>query len=384
MPATADRFFKKLDNVEYGRVELMTPDGRTRTFEGAKPGPSAQIHLKNWDVLPNLAAKGDVGLAQDYQVGNWETDDLQSLLSFALANGQVMEKYLHGNKLLQMGMRLMYLLRSNNRKGSKRNIQAHYDLGNSFYALWLDRTMTYSSAIFGTGTETLESAQHRKYDRIIDRIDCKSGSILEIGCGWGGFGERALERGDFGVRGITLSEEQRRFANSRLQGRADIVLEDYRDQRGLFDNIVSIEMFEAVGERYWPVYFQKIQALLAKKGKAVIQTITIDDAHFDRYRKGGDMIRSFIFPGGMLPSPRRFQQEAEKAGLRMTDRFDFGQDYATTLEKWMANFDANTHAVKALGFNDEFIRLWRFYLAACIAGFRTRRTDVMQVELQHA
>ena len=384
MPAVADRFFKKLDNVQYGRMELMTPDGRTRTFEGGQPGPNAQIHLKNWDVLPNLAAKGDLGFAQDYQAGNWDTDDLQSVMSFALANGDVMEKYLHGNKLLQMGARMMYFLRRNNRNGSKRNIQAHYDLGNNFYALWLDRTMTYSAALFPTGNETLEQAQHHKYDRILDRLDTKSGSILEVGCGWGGFGERALHRGDYGVKGITLSEEQRRFADNRLQGRAQIALEDYRDQRGTFDNIVSIEMFEAVGERYWPVYFEKMGALLKKGGKAIVQTITIDDAHFARYSKGGDMIRSFIFPGGMLPSPSRFKQEVEKAGLRMTDRFDFGQHYATTLERWLENFDANMPAVKAQGFNEEFVRLWRFYLAACIAGFRTNRTDVMQVELQHA
>lgn len=384
MPAAADRFFRKLDNVEYGSVELMTPDGRTRTFEGAKPGPAAQIHLKSWDVLTNLAAKGDLGFAQDYQAGNWDTNDLQSVMTFALANGEVMEKYLHGSKLLEIGTRLMYFMRQNNRQGSKRNIQAHYDLGNSFYALWLDRTMTYSSALFPTGAETLEQAQHHKYDRILDRLDAKSGSILEIGCGWGGFGERALHRGDYAVKGITLSEEQRRFSDSRLQGRAKIVLEDYRDQRGTFDNIVSIEMFEAVGERYWPVYFEKMGALLKKGGKAVVQTITIHDEHFDRYRKGGDMIRSFIFPGGMLPSPKRFKQEAEKAGLHITDRFDFGQHYATTLERWLTNFDNNISAVKAQGFDEEFTRLWRFYLAACIAGFRTNRTDVMQVELQHA
>jgi len=384
MPAAADRFFKKLDNVQYGRVDLVTPDGRTRTFEGSRPGPTAQIQLKNWDVLPNLAAKGDLGFAQDYQAGNWETDDLQSVMSFALANGEVMEKYLHGNRMLQIGARIMYFLRRNSRTGSKRNIQAHYDLGNSFYALWLDRTMTYSAALFPTGAETLEQAQHHKYDRILDRLDTKSGSILEIGCGWGGFGERALHRGDYALKGITLSEEQRRFSDSRLQGRAQIALEDYRDQRGTFDNIVSIEMFEAVGERYWPVYFEKMAALLKKGGKAVVQTITIQDEHFDRYRKGGDMIRSFIFPGGMLPSPTRFKQEAEKAGLRITDRFDFGQHYATTLERWLANFETNISAVKAQGFDEEFTRLWRFYLAACIAGFRTSRTDVMQVELQHA
>jgi cyclopropane-fatty-acyl-phospholipid synthase len=383
-PSTADHFFKKLDHIQYGSVKLTTPDGKTRFFQGKQPGPDAQIHLKKWDVVPNLIARGDLAFAQDYQAGNWDSEDLQAIMSFALANDDVMNKYLHGNKLVQIGARLMYFLRSNHKSGSKRNISAHYDLGNAFYSLWLDRTMTYSSAIYSNPSENLESAQHNKYDRIINRLGKNSGSVLEIGCGWGGFAERALTQGDFNIKGITLSEEQHRFANVRLKNNAQITLEDYRDQTGKFDHIVSIEMFEAVGERYWPTYFNKINSLLKQNGRALIQTITMHDNHFEKYRKGSDMIRSFIFPGGMLPSPKRFDQEAQKAGLKIKDEFFFGQDYAKTLEEWLKNFDANINAVKAQGFNDEFIRLWRFYLAACIAGFRTGRTNVMQVELQHA
>lgn len=382
--STADRLFRSLDRIEYGRIDLVTPDGRTRSFEGHKPGPVAHMQLHDWSVVSNLAARGDLAFAEDYQAGQWETDDLTSLMFFALQNGNAIEKYLHGSKLLQIGARLQYLMRRNSKNGSRRNISFHYDLGNEFYALWLDRTMTYSSGIFETGQENLEDAQNLKYDRIIDRLHGTSGDLLEIGCGWGGFGDRASARTGHRVRGLTLSHEQHRFAANRLRDRADIVLEDYRDQHGTFDNIVSIEMFEAVGERYWSTYFKKIASLLRAGGTAMIQTITIDEKHFDRYRRGSDMIRSFIFPGGMLPSPTRFAQEAQKAGLAVTDRYRFGQDYATTLERWLHNFDANAAAVRAQGFSEEFIRLWRFYLAACIAGFRTGRTDVMQIELRHA
>ena len=276
---------------------------------------------------------------------------------------------------------LSYLLRLNSVKGSKKNIHAHYDLGNDFYKLWLDPSMTYSSGIFKNSNDTLEQSQYNKYDRILDCLGEDKGSLLEVGCGWGGFAERAQTRGDFDVRGVTLSEEQHDYARDRLGAKADIVLEDYRHQNGTFDNIVSIEMFEAVGERYWPTYFNKIGSLLSKNGKAVIQTITMNDKDFPRYRQGGDFIRSYIFPGGMLPSPSRFEREVQKAGMQTGNTFYFGQDYARTLESWLHVFDQKKDEVIALGFDEGFIRLWRFYLAACIAGFRTGRTDVMQVEL---
>ncbi len=278
---------------------------------------------------------------------------------------------------------LSYLFRINTLKGSKKNIHAHYDLGNAFYKLWLDPSMTYSSAIFDDSTKNLEQAQHRKYDRIIDELDAGSGSLIEVGCGWGGFAERAQQRGDFDIKGITLSEEQHAFAQQRLGNSADIVLEDYRHQQGKFQHIVSIEMFEAVGERYWQTYFAKLKSMLQQKGKAVVQTITINEADFPRYRRGGDFIRSFIFPGGMLPTPTRFKQEAAKAGLKVDNEFFFGYDYAKTLGVWLNNFDAEINKVKALGFDESFIRLWRFYLAACISGFNTDRTNVMQVTLSH-
>ncbi len=381
---TSDQLFRRLDHLDTGTLELTTPDGKTRVFEGKNPGESANIELRDWRVVSNMVRKGDIGFAEDYRAGNWETDNLTALATIGLINRRALDRLVTGNNFSRTLSMLSYLLRLNSLKGSKKNIHAHYDLGNDFYKLWLDPSMTYSAAIYKNQSESLEQAQHNKYDRILDCLDQSSGSLLEVGCGWGGFAERAQDKGDFGIKGVTLSEEQHGYATDRLGNKADIVLEDYRHQHGKFDNIVSIEMFEAVGERYWPTYFNKIGDLLSKNGKAVIQTITMNEQDFPRYRRGGDFIRSYIFPGGMLPSPSRFREEAAKAGLKTGNEFAFGQDYGKTLEIWLQDFDAKYDEVKALGFDEGFIRLWRFYLAACIAGFRTGRTDVMQMELSHA
>jgi cyclopropane-fatty-acyl-phospholipid synthase len=382
--AIADRLFFQLDKLEAGVLTLVTPDGQTRTFHGKKNGEKAKLELKDWRVVANLIRKGDIGLAEDYSKGNWDTDNLAGLISLGLANRNTFHNYLIGSKVKRFMIALGYLLNSNTLKGSKRNIHAHYDLGNDFYKLWLDETMTYSSGIYKSENDTLKQAQQNKYQRIIDQLNSDSGRLLEIGCGWGGFAAQALSQGDYDIKGITLSEEQHAYANERLNGAAEIVLEDYRHQETKYDHIVSIEMFEAVGERYWKTYFQKIKQLLNGNGRAVIQTITMNEGDFPRYRKSADFIRSFIFPGGMLPSPTRFQFEAEKQGLRVENSFFFGQDYARTLEEWLNIFDAQKENVQALGFDERFIRLWRFYLAGCIGGFKTERTNVMQVELVHA
>jgi cyclopropane-fatty-acyl-phospholipid synthase len=380
----ADKLFRQLDNIESGALNITTPDGKTRTFGGKEDGEDADMVLHDWKVIPNFMLKGDIGLAEDYRTGKWESDDLVSLATLALKNRDAFEDLTKGNPFFSCLSALSYLFDRNTLRGSKRNIQAHYDLGNAFYKLWLDPTMTYSAAIFRSEEETLENAQYNKYDRLLDCLPSRSGNILEVGCGWGGFAERAIHKGDYSVKGITLSSEQREYAQRRLNGSATIALEDYRHQKGKFDHIVSIEMFEAVGEKFWPVYFRQIGNLLKKNGKAVIQTITINDKDFSHYRKSGDFIRSFIFPGGMLPSPSRFNEEAAKAEMKAENPFYFGQDYAKTLRLWLKNFDSNIDNVKALGYDDGFIRLWRFYLAGCIAGFRTGRIDVMQTELSHA
>ncbi|HRI76259.1 MAG TPA: cyclopropane-fatty-acyl-phospholipid synthase family protein [Alphaproteobacteria bacterium] len=378
-----DQFLKKLDKLEYGRFELVLPDGKKRVFEGKNPGTVSSLSLHDWKVVANLATHGDIGFAEDYKAGLWETASLPNLLTCAMENDEVIEKYIFGNGGMQFLNRFLQLLRLNTLRGSRRNISAHYDLGNEFYALWLDPSMTYSSALYRDAGETLHNAQMNKYDRIIDRLNMRSGSILEVGCGWGGFAERALQRHDYALKGITLSQKQQSFAQQKLGDKASIVLEDYRHQSGKYDSIVSIEMFEAVGMEYWATYFSKIKGLLQDNGRAVIQTITIADSRFDKYRQSGDFIRSYIFPGGLLPSPSLFRASAESCGLRVIDQHDFGQDYARTLEIWLENFDNKSADVRALGYDDGFIRMWRFYLAACIAAFKTGRTDVMQVELQH-
>lgn len=378
------QLFKSLRKTRYGGMRLTTPLNDRYHFFGREAGHYADISLHDWKALSRLSAGGDIGLAETYSEGLWDTSNLTELLMFGLENEAIFEQYIHGSTLSRMGERVRYFTRRNTVENSRRNIQAHYDLGNDFYRLWLDRSMTYSSGIFHANDETLEASQTNKNTRITDLFGGKSGTLLEVGCGWGGFAEHATRVGDFAAKGITLSQQQYEFAKARLNGNANIALEDYRHQEGLYDYLVSIEMFEAVGEKYWPVYFEKMKSLMQPDGKAIIQTITIDESRFESYRNGSDMIRTFIFPGGMLPSGERFEKAAKAAGLKVADRYEFGQDYAITLERWLKRFDAKTEEIKTLGYDDRFIRLWRFYLAACIAGFRMNHTNVMQVELRHA
>lgn len=382
---TATQLLKRLESIAWGTLQLTTPDGKQYAFKGkTQSAHVANIHVHDWQVFTNVMRKGDIGFADDYREGRWDTDDIKQLVELCIRNQAALDDMLTGSFLYRTIAALSYLFRRNSVKGSKKNIHAHYDLGNDFYQLWLDPSMTYSSALFQSDSDSLTQAQHQKYDRMLDCLDAKSGRLLEIGCGWGGLAERAINRGDFGVKGITLSREQHDYAKHRLGNDAEIVLEDYRHQTGLYDRIISIEMFEAVGEQYWATYFSKVKSLLAKNGKAVVQTITMNEKDFPRYRRGGDFIRSFIFPGGMLPSIPRFKQEAEKAGLKVHQPFTFGLDYAKTLDQWLVSFNQQSEAITSLGFDEGFKRLWRFYLAACSAGFVTNKTDVIQVELSHA
>lgn len=384
-----NRFFHLLDGMKFGHLTLTTPEGEVREFGDDHENLKADIQLKSWSVISHLLIKGDIGFAEDYRDGLWESSNLIRLTELALKNQSVLQSTIGGNKIFRLISQLGYFLKSNTLKGSKKNIEAHYDLGNDFYELWLDKGMTYSSAIFtddelNQPNNNLILAQDKKYQRIVDNLSSNSGKILEIGCGWGGFAEKAIQSGDYALKGVTLSNEQHAYAKQRLNKNADIVIEDYRKQTGLYDHIVSIEMFEAVGEKYWATYMRKIKELLSKKGKAVIQTITIDEPIFERYRKGSDFIRSYIFPGGMLPTKTRFAQEANKQGLAAEKMFSFGLSYGKTLEMWLENFDRQKNAVRNLGYDEGFIRLWRFYLAACAAGFYVQNTDVIHVELSHA
>jgi cyclopropane-fatty-acyl-phospholipid synthase len=378
-----DRFLSVLDHIDRGSLSITTPDGLVRHFQGQMAGAAATLILNDWGVIGGAIRRGDISLAESYRDGQWDSPDPVSLFEFGMQNQNILDRYISGGFLGRISSRILYFFARNTLHGSQKNIHAHYDLGNDFYALWLDSTMTYSSAIFANKNETLIQAQYRKYDRIIDRIGL-SGNLLEIGCGWGGFAERSMQRGDYRFKGLTISREQYDYATSRLGHTASIALQDYRHQTGLYDQIVSIEMFEAVGEKFWPVYFSKLKSLLSHKGVAMVQTITIAEDRFDHYRRGGDAIRTFIFPGGMLPSPERFCAESKKSGLEVSDSFAFGQDYALTLTHWLKNFDERTSIIKTMGFDDKFVRLWRFYLTSCIAAFRHGRIDVVQWELRHA
>ena len=377
------QFLKALEHIEYGSMDVTTPDGKLHQFKGHKPSVHSTLNLHDWRAIKLFATKGDTGFAEAYRDGFWDSDDLANLFVIGLQNEAALDKYIYGSLLGRIASRISYLFTRNTLDGSKKNIHAHYDLGNAFYKLWLDESMTYSSALFTSPNQNLVEAQHNKYDRILERLG-DSGRVLEIGCGWGGFAERAATKKDYEIKGLTISNAQHEYATKRLGNNAHIALEDYRLQNGKYNSIVSIEMFEAVGEKFWPVYFGKLKSLLADKGKAVIQTITIRDDYFERYRTGGDMIRTYIFPGGMLPSPQRFEQESQKAGLRITDTHAFGQDYALTVQHWLSRFESKLCEIKTLGFDEPFIRLWRFYLTCCIASFKVGRTDVMQVELSHA
>jgi cyclopropane-fatty-acyl-phospholipid synthase len=274
------------------------------------------------------------------------------------------------------------LVRRNSLSGSARNIKDHYDVGNDFYSLWLDKSMTYSSALYN-GADELYRAQQNKYERILSKFTTTRADVLEIGCGWGGFAERAAAD-SHNVTGLTISPSQHKFATDRLHGAADIRLEDYRRSKGKFDNIVSIEMFEAVGEHYWPAYFATVAERLKRGGRAIIQTITIKDELFPGYRTRSDFVRHYVFPGGMLPSLARFREEAEKAGLKFVDAFRFGKDYARTLREWLVRMQSVEGEIRALGHDQQFLRNWEFYLGICAATFEVARTDVVQVELVNA
>ena len=374
---------KAIGSLEYGTLEFIAPNGEVTICKGVHPGPSARFHIHEWDVLRRIMARGDIGLGEEYIAGTWESDSVENLVSLFLLNLDHFDDFSDGNIINRIGFVIHNaLVRRNSVSGSARNIKDHYDVGNDFYSLWLDKSMTYSSALYN-GAADLYSAQQNKYERILSKFQSPRANVLEIGCGWGGFAERAA--GDnHNVTGLTISPSQHRFATARLNGAADIRLEDYRHCKGSFDNIVSIEMFEAVGEHYWPAYFATVAERLKRGGRAVIQTITIRDELFAGYRTRSDFVRHYVFPGGMLPSLGRFREEAEKAGLKFVGAFGFGKDYARTLREWLVQMKGQENAIRALGHDQQFLRNWEFYLGICASTFEVARTDVVQVELVKA
>ena len=374
--------FGALETVQTGSLRLTTPSGECMHFGAG--GPEAVLHVKDWSMFAAVLARGDIGFGEAYIDGLWESPDIETLVAFAMTNRDQLAKCIGGALLSQRLFTLAdVMLRANSRVGSRRNIKAHYDVGNDFYRLWLDESMTYSSALYAHEGDSLEQAQARKYDRLLGASQGLGARTLEIGCGWGGFAERAVEA-DREVTAITISEAQYGYAQARVGPRAEVRLQDYRDVHGKFDSIVSIEMAEAVGERYWPKYFRAIKQNLAEGGRAAIQAIVVSDVDFPEYRRQSDFIRRHVFPGGMLLSPGKIRERAARAGLVAENEYSFGADYAHTLREWLSRFEAAGAQIRALGYPDKFIRGWRFYLAACAGLFKVGRTDVIQVELRHA
>lgn len=387
LPAAARLIVKALRNLKHGALLLRQPDGSHQLFgDGSFP---VVLELASWKPCSAALRSGDIGFAESFIAGEWKTDNLPGLLALLIRNRGEMEALVYGSWWGSLLYRLKHLLNRNSRAGSRKNIHAHYDIGNAFYQLWLDPTMTYSSAIF-SGGDDLAAGQMAKYRRIVGQLQLQPGArVLEIGCGWGGFAETAAREAQAHVTGLTLSTEQLDYARQRLTDaglaqQTDLRLCDYRDCAGQFDAIASIEMFEAVGERYWPDYFACVARNLKQGGRACIQTITIDEALFARYRQGTDFIQQYIFPGGMLPAPSAFRRMADQHGLRVVDEFRFGIDYANTLLQWRRSFLAQSEAVMAQGFDQRFMLTWEFYLAYCEAAFRAGNTDVMQFTLVKA
>ena len=377
-------------NWAIGNLTFVMPTGREIHVHGSEPGPEGRLIIRDFRFIRRALAAGDVGFAEAYMAGEFDTPDLPDLLYLFAANWDRTHHITMGNPLSWTINRIRHALKSNSRRGSKKNIHAHYDLGNAFYGRWLDPTMTYSSAKFERPGQPLAEAQTAKYAALARSMGLQSGqSVLEIGCGWGGFAEYAAKEVGAKVTAITISQEQYAFARQRMfdQGlaeQADIRLVDYRDVEGRYDRVASIEMFEAVGERYWPSYFAKINSSLAPGGRAGLQVITIADEYFDEYRSRSDFIQQYVFPGGMLASEQHLKKITQKAGFTWTGIDRFGHDYADTLAQWHASFDAVWGEIRPLGFDERFRKLWKFYLSYCEAGFRTERTNVVQLSMTKA
>ena len=386
----AKRFVERsLGTLKSGRLDMILPDGQRIVRVGEASGLHGVLEIKRWRTFANIVRRGDIGFAESYIKGDWDTPDLSALMTVLASNVDTFNDDFGARGIDRIMTTVQHMMRRNSKKQSRKNIEAHYDLGNTFYELWLDPTMTYSSAIFNEGTAELEAAQRNKYQRILDQAELEPNShILEVGCGWGGFAEVAAEAGHR-VTGITISPAQLDYAKKRLapainDGAVDLTLTDYRDLNGSYDAIASIEMFEAVGTEWWSAYMQTLKRNLKPGGKAVVQTIDIRDDLFEGYTSQADFIQTYIFPGGLIPSPERFKAAAEQEGLECVDSHYFGLSYAKTLHRWQANFKAVENNVRHLGFDTEFIRLWNFYYSYCIGGFEAGRTGVGQHTLRAA
>ena len=371
-----------------GRCDFVLPDGRRFRAEGKNPGHVAEIHVHSDDLFARLIREGDLGFCDAYLDGDWSTPDLQAFMDLVHADNESVYDGFPGQKLLMMFEKFRFWMQRNHKTRARKNISYHYDLGNEFYGLWLDDTMTYSSAIFETGQESHEAAQTAKYASMVDEMGVQPGDhVLEIGCGWGGFAEYAARERGLRVTGLTISEEQFKYARDRIEkaGLSHLVefkLQDYRDETGLYDGIASIEMFEAVGEQYWPVYFDSVRERLKPGAQATLQIITVEDRRWDVYKRGVDFIQKYIFPGGMLPSPSVLRAQVQKAGLDVVKSKEFGPSYSITLRRWFETFNGQWDRIAQMGFDDRFRRMWNFYLTSCASTFQSGNCDVTQITIR--
>ena len=375
---------KWLSRIEAGELRAVFPSNFQKVYSGGQVGPTADIKINSWKLVPRLLLSGDMGLAESFLSGEWETSNLTQLILLGDINERALGNAVTPSKFINLIEKLRHQRRDNSKRGSRRNIAAHYDLGNEFYSHWLDNSMSYSSALFTDFGEELEVGQNRKYHRLAKALKLKEGDqVLEIGCGWGGFAEIAAKEYKCNVVGITLSNEQAKFAQRRmkenqLSNLVDIRIEDYRDVQGSFDKIVSIEMFEAVGEEHWRNYFETIKTRLKPGGLAGIQSITIANEFFETYKRRPDFIQKYIFPGGILPSEDKLNNAVSSAGLKILDDYYFGKSYAETLRRWQSTFEQKWDDIKNLGFDEKFQKMWHYYLSYCEAGFETGHINVGQ------
>ena len=382
--------FDVLKTMKRGRIDVILPDGRHFRSEGPDAGYVAEIHVHNDDLFARTIREGDLGFCEAYMDGWWSTPDLMAFMDLVHDDAEDMYDGFPGQFLVRFYERMRFWMQGNSKTQARKNISYHYDLGNEFYRLWLDDTMTYSSAKFDTGQQSLEAAQREKYKSMVDQMGAQPGDhVLEIGCGWGGFAEYAAKERGLKVTGLTISREQHDFAVKRmaeagLSDRVTIKMQDYRDETGTYDGIASIEMFEAVGEKYWPVYFDTLRARLKPGKHATLQIITVAHRRWQVYKRGVDFIQKYIFPGGMLPSPVVLRQEIEKAGLTVARSIEFGESYSQTLRRWHESFNAKWDEVAALGFDERFRRMWNFYLTSCAGTFHSGNCDVTQITVTRA
>ena len=390
LPRYFSHVFDAVKTMKRGRIDIILPDGRHFRADGTEPGYVAEVHVHNADVFARTVREGDLGFCEAYMDGWWSTPDLMAFMDLMHDDMEHIYDGFPGQFLVRFYEQMRFWLQNNSKKQARKNISYHYDLGNEFYGLWLDDTMTYSSAKFVTGQESMEAGQIEKYKSMVDQMGVVPGDhVLEIGCGWGGFAEYAAKERGLHVTGLTISQEQhdyavKRMADAGLSDMVTIKMQDYRDEKGIYDGIASIEMFEAVGEKYWPVYFETLRERLKPGKNATLQIITVEHRRWHVYKRGVDFIQKYIFPGGMLPSPVVLREQIEKAGLQVAGSIEFGESYSQTLRRWHNDFNAKWDQVAALGFDDRFRRMWNFYLTSCAGTFHSGNCDVTQITVTRA